>query len=155
VATTQSAGKAASREEGGEALFAVLFIQSQVVPPIDTALDRAHGMSITGFEVLARLARMHPDGASVRYLSDQVVVSPSRVSRVVEDFVRRGLLERATSAHDGRLSLLRLTDSGRAKLAEAQETFGEAVQEHLLDRLSAKQARALTDVAKTLGSPNC
>jgi hypothetical protein len=27
----------------------------------------------------------------VRYLSDQVVISPSRVSRVAEDLVRRGL----------------------------------------------------------------
>ena len=155
MASTQPARKPASLEAGGEALFALLYIQSQIVPPIDNALDRAHGMSITGFEVLARLARMHPDGASVRYLSDQVVVSPSRVSRVVEDFVRRGLLERATSAHDGRLSLVRLTEKGRAALADAQETFDAAVREHFVDRVSAKQVRAVVEVARTLGSPHC
>ena len=98
---------------------------------------------------------MHEDGASVRYLSDQVVVSPSRVSRVVEDFVRRGLLERATSAHDGRLSLVRVTDAGRAELAAAEATFASAVQEHFLDRVSPKQAQAIVDVAKALGSPHC
>ena len=99
-------------EAAGSALFGLLFIQSRVVRPIDDALERAHQTNLTGFELLLRLGDL-PDGASVRYLSDQVVISPSRVSRVAEDLVRRGLLERAASVHDGRLSLVRLTEAGR------------------------------------------
>jgi short-subunit dehydrogenase len=38
----------------------------------------------------SRLAEI-PAGASLRYASDQVVVNASRVSRVADDFVRRGL----------------------------------------------------------------
>ena len=98
-------------EAAGSALFGLLFIQSRVVRPIDDALERAHQTNLTGFELLLRLGDL-PDGASVRYLSDQVVISPSRVSRVAEDLVRRGLLERAASVHDGRLSLVRLTAAG-------------------------------------------
>jgi DNA-binding MarR family transcriptional regulator len=74
-------------------VVAVLHIQANAIRPIDDALGRAHHTNITGFEVLARLSEM-PHGASVRYLSDQVVVSPSRVSCVADDFVARGLLER-------------------------------------------------------------
>ncbi len=138
-----------------EALFALLYMQAHVVRPIDDALDRAHHTNITGFEVLARLRRMHPGGVSVRYLADQVVVSPSRVSRVAEEFVGRGLLERAASPHDGRLSLVRLTAKGRDQLAAMETTFTQALQAHFLDRLSAEQLRALTDVAHALGAPHC
>src|ERR1700749_1104660 len=99
-----------------EALFGLLHVQSHVVRQIDEALDRGHGAGLSGFELLARLERMHPDGASVRYLSEQVVVSPSRVSRLADEFVTRGWLERAISPHDGRLSLVQLTEGGRENL---------------------------------------
>jgi DNA-binding MarR family transcriptional regulator len=138
-----------------EALFALLYMQVQVVRPIDDALDRAHHTNITGFEVLARLSRMHPDGVSVRYLADQVAVSPSRVSRVAEEFVGRGLLERAVSPHDGRLSLVRLTAKGRHELATMESTFMRALQTHFLDQLSPQQLRALTEIGHALGAPHC
>jgi DNA-binding MarR family transcriptional regulator len=138
-----------------EALFAVLYVQAHAVRPIDDALERAHGTSLTAWEVLSRLENMHEDGASVRFLSDQVVVSPSRVSRVVEQLVGRGLLERAASPHDGRLSLVRLTAKGRKELAAMQVTFQQALEEHFLQFLSEKHIRALTDIGHALGAPHC
>jgi DNA-binding MarR family transcriptional regulator len=140
---------------GGEALFAVLHVQTRVVRPIDDAFDQAHGTGLSGFELLARLSHMHPDGASVRYLSQQVVVSPSRVSRLADEFVVRGWLERAVSPQDGRLSLVRLTPSGRKALAAMEQTFALALQEHFLDHLSEAQLAALVDVGRTLGAPHC
>jgi DNA-binding MarR family transcriptional regulator len=120
---------------GGEALFAVLHVQTRVISPIDDAFDHAHGAGLSGFELLARLSHMHPDGASVRYLSEQVVVSPSRVLRLADAFVSRGWLERTVSPQDGRLSLVRLTDGGRAELAAMEQTFAAALQEHFLAHL--------------------
>ena len=140
---------------GGEALFAVLHVQTRVVRPIDDAFDQAHGTGLSGFELLARLSHMHPDGASVRYLSQQVVVSPSRVSRLADDFVVRGWLERAASPHDGRLSLVRLTPSGRQALASMQRTFADALEQHFLAHLSEAQLASLVDVGRTLGAPHC
>jgi DNA-binding MarR family transcriptional regulator len=140
---------------GGEALFAVLHVQTRVVRPIDDAFDQPHGTGLSGFELLARLSHMHPDGASVRYLSQQVVVSPSRVSRLADEFVVRGWLERAVSPQDGRLSLVRLTPSGRKELDAMQRTFAKALKQHFLDHLSEAQLAALIDVGSTLGAPHC
>jgi len=140
---------------GGEARFAVLHVQTRVVRPIDDAFDQAHGAGLSGFELLARLSHMHPDGASVRYLSEQVVVSPSRVSRLADEFVVRGWLERAVSHQDGRLSLVRLTSSGRKALAAMEQTFADALQEHFLAHLSDAQLASLVDVGRTLGAPHC
>jgi len=138
-----------------EALFAVLYIHTQVVRPVDDALERAHGTNVTGFELLARLSRMRPEGASVRYLADQVVVSPSRVSRMADEFVGRGLLERALSHQDGRLSLLRLTARGRDELKAIEATFTAAISVHFLDRLADEQVQALIDIGRSLGAPHC
>ena len=122
---------------------------------IDEALDEAHDTGLTGYELLIRLARLHPDGASVRYLSDQVVVSPSRVSRVADEFVGRGLLERAVSPQDGRLSLVRLTPAGREELAAMEATFADALTTHFLSLLTPEQVLSLGAIAHRLGAPNC
>ncbi|HEV8102378.1 MAG TPA: helix-turn-helix domain-containing protein [Gaiellaceae bacterium] len=76
---------------------------------------------------MARLAHVHPEGASLRYVAEQVVVSPSRVSRLAEERVARGWLERAVSPHDGRL----------------------------LDRLTQKQLDSIVAVCRALGAPHC
>jgi DNA-binding MarR family transcriptional regulator len=138
-----------------QALFGLLFLNGELIRPIDDALIRHHGTGITGYEVLVRLANMDSGGVSVRYLSDQVVLSPSRVSRLVDEFVQRGLLERATSPQDGRLSLVRLTDQGGDEADAIQGTFNQAIRTALLDRLSARQINALIDIGHTLGSPHC
>jgi DNA-binding MarR family transcriptional regulator len=142
-------------EAAGAALFALQFIQAHVVRPVDQALERGHETSLTGFELLLRLAKLHPEGASVRYLSDQVVISPSRVSRVAEDLVRRGLLERAASPHDGRLALVRLTEAGRQELAAMETTYLDAVGKHFADQLTLDQVAALIEVGRALGAPHC
>jgi DNA-binding MarR family transcriptional regulator len=155
MSTSAEIKAATGLEAGAEALFGLLYIQTHVVRAIDDAFDRAHATGLSGFELLARLARLHPDGASVHYLAEQVVVSPSRVSRLADEFVSRGWLERAVSNHDGRLSLVRFTESGRAALATMEETFAGALQTHFLDPLSSPQLTALVSIGRSLGAPHC
>jgi len=140
---------------GAEALFGLMKVQATVVRAIDEALMEAHETGLTGYELLSRLANLHPDGASVRYLSDQVIVSSSRVSRVTDEFVGRGLLERAHSPHDGRLSLVRLTPAGRAEVKRMEATFAQALEANFTGRLSRDQVVALAETAFALGAPNC
>jgi DNA-binding MarR family transcriptional regulator len=140
---------------GGEALFGLLHIQTHVVRAIDDALDRVHGTGLSGYELMARLARMHPDGASLRYLAEQVVVSPSRVSRLADELVARGWLERAHSPHDGRQSLVRLSRAGRHTLTAMNRTLAEALDTHLLARLTPKQVDSLISISHALGAPHC
>jgi DNA-binding MarR family transcriptional regulator len=155
MSASPQSGAAAGLEAGTEALFGLLYIQTHVVRAIDDAFDRAHATGLSGFELLARLARLHPDGASVRYLADQVVVSPSRVSRLADEFVVRGWLERAVSHQDGRLSLVRLTDTGRTTLAAMEQTLAGALHKHLLEALNARQLNALVSICRALGAPHC
>ncbi|HEY1276692.1 MAG TPA: MarR family winged helix-turn-helix transcriptional regulator [Thermoleophilaceae bacterium] len=155
AAPTKARTSATSFELAADAFFGMQHAIANVVRPIDNALNEAHGTNLTGYEVLLRLARMHEGGASVRYLSDQVLISPSRVSRVVDELVSRGLLERALSPQDGRLSLVRLTAGGRDELAGMQDTFERALRSHFVAALTAEQVEKLVDVAQSLGAPHC
>jgi DNA-binding MarR family transcriptional regulator len=140
---------------GTEALFGLMHLHATVVRAIDEALVQAHGTGLTGYELLLRLSSLHPDGASVRFLSDHVVVSSSRVSRVTDELVGRGLLERAASPHDGRLSLVRLTPRGREQVAAMDDTFGDALRTRFTGRLTEEQVASLAGIANALGAPNC
>ena len=91
----------------------------------------------------------------MRFLSDHVLLSPSRVSRVVDEFVRRGVLERGSSQQDGRLSLVRLTPEGREELAAMRATFNAAIDVHLLQRLTHEQVQALIGIGRAFGAPPC
>ena len=157
MAAAHPAGESATGEvaAGFDALFGLLHVQAHVVRAIDEALERAHATGITGYEVLYRLARMPASAASVRDLAAQVVVGPSRVSRVVDGLERRRLIARCGSPHDGRVSIVRLTAEGESLLAGLQATFEAALVEHFLSRLTCGQVAALVDAARALGAPHC
>jgi DNA-binding MarR family transcriptional regulator len=157
VASTQPDGRPATDETtaGFDALFGLLHVQAHVVRAIDEALERAHDTGITGYEILYRLARMPDAAASVRDLAAEVVVGPSRVSRVADALEQRGLLARCGSPRDGRVSIVRLTAAGEEVLAGLQAAFEAALVEHFLSRLTCGQVAALVDVARALGAPHC
>ena len=157
MADTGSAGRPATAETtaGFDALFGLLHVQAHVVRAIDEALEHAYDTGITGYEVLYRLAQMPDRSASMRDLAAQVVVGPSRVSRVADALERRGLLARCGSPHDGRVSIVRLTPAGEVALTGLQATFEAALVEHFLSRLTCGQLAALVDAAGALGAPHC
>jgi DNA-binding MarR family transcriptional regulator len=80
-------------------------------------------------------------------------VSPSRVSRLADEFVARGWLERAASPHDGRLSLVRLTDTGRTTLAAMEQTLAGALHRHFLNALDARQLNTLISICAPSAHP--
>ena len=69
-------------------------------------------------------------------LNDNVLLSQSSLSRLVERLEKRGLVARMTAPQDGRGVLLKLTDEGR----ELQKEIG---REHVRD-ISALVGPALT-----------
>jgi len=122
---------------------------------IDDAFDGAHGTGLSGFELIARLARVHPGGASLRYVAEHVVVSPSRVSRLAEELMARGWL-RTSCLATRRPSLARAAHRRRAHhLPSMEATFAEAIRANLLDRLTQKQLDSIVAVCRSLGAPHC
>jgi DNA-binding MarR family transcriptional regulator len=103
--------------------------------------------------VLYRLARSEEGHLSIGELGAAVVISPSRVSRVVDGMSALGLVERVACDTDARVSHVVITDAGRAALPDIERTFQSAVREHFLGRLTPTQVRQLAAIMRRLGTP--
>jgi DNA-binding MarR family transcriptional regulator len=76
-------------------------------------------------------------------LGDRVVLSRSRVSRIVDELVGAGLVERTANPDDGRSSLARITERGRAELRRAAPHYLAGIDEHFASLLEPDERRVL------------
>lgn len=136
-----------------DAWFGVLNAQTALVRAVDAELIAAHRLTVSSHEVLYRLARAEGGHLSIGELGGAVVISPSRVSRVVDGLADLGLVKRQACATDARVSHVVITAAGRDSLPAIDETFRRAVREHFLDRLTPTQVRQLAAIMRRLGTP--
>jgi DNA-binding MarR family transcriptional regulator len=136
---------------------AFLYAYSRVVPSLDRELGRAQGLSLNQYEVLVWLARAGARGLRMSDLASRVVLSPSGVTRAVDQLERKGLVERCVFEGDKRGSVATLTAEGRALLSKATRVHLHGVREHFLKHLTRTElehlATALEAVLAGEGSP--
>jgi DNA-binding MarR family transcriptional regulator len=121
----------------------ILQAHAELTRALDASLAARHGMTFSGYDVLARIAFSEEGNLRMSDLALGSQLSLSRVSRVVDVLEQRGYVERRSCPGDSRVVRVTITDSGRALLAEAQETFFEVVEERFLGRLSCDEVGQL------------
>ena len=132
--------------EQQDAWYALLFTHASVTSRIDRDLQEQHGLSFSAVEILCRL---HDDEEpqSVRALSDQLVsVSATRASRLVQELVDAGYLQRGADQGDGRKSLISFTPTGRSYSQEVARTLEDAILRHLIDPLDDEDIAAIARI---------
>jgi DNA-binding MarR family transcriptional regulator len=134
-----------------------LYVYSLVVPTLDRELVRAQGLSFNQFEVLVWLRRAGESGLRMSDLASRVVLSPSGVTRAVDQLERLGLVERCVFEGDKRGHLATITSEGRALLRKATKAHLQGLREHFLNHLSRTDlehlATAMEAVLNGEGSP--
>ena len=115
-----------------------------VVPRLDHELDVAVGLSLNQFEILTWLARAGRRGVRMSDLASRVILSPSGVTRAVDQLERKGLVERCVFEGDRRGYLVTLTAEGRALFRKAANVHVLGLREHFLNHLSRSQLEHLT-----------
>lgn len=135
---------------------AFLYAYSRVVPRLDQELGSA-GLSLNQYEVLVWLRRAGERGLRMSDLASRVVLSPSGVTRAVDQLERKGLVGRCVFEGDKRGYLATLTPEGRALLRIATNVHLHGVREHFLKHLSRTElerlATALEAILDGEGSP--
>ncbi len=127
---------------------------------ITTALPRAledqflpeTGLAITDYGVLVALSEAPDRLLRISALATTTGLSLSRISRVVDDLTRRGLVEKRKCAEDGRASNAVLTDAGLAKLEAAYPGHLARVRASVFDHLSAEDIRTAGPVLARLAA---
>lgn len=98
---------------------------------LDKVLHDRHGLGMSEFEILDRLAEATDCSARMQGLADEVHLSQSALSRAVDRLEREGLVERASCATDRRGVYVRITESGRERWAQACPTQRAVLAETL------------------------
>ena len=98
------------------------------------ALERAlkaHGLGVSEFEVLERLAGDARDDRRMQELGDAAHLSQSAISRVVARLEEHGMVTRGMCAEDRRGIYVCITDAGRERYRAARPAHRAALAETL------------------------
>lgn len=144
--------QAIGRREGTEveAFAALLRAHAATTRAFNAELVAEHGLTLSDYEVLLRLARA-PDRRMRRVdLAEQVLLTPSGITRLLAGLERGGYVERAACESDARVTYAQLTELGRAKLRAASKTHFASVRSVFSERLTASELEALRDLLQRL-----
>jgi DNA-binding MarR family transcriptional regulator len=122
---------------------ALLKVHAALVPRLDRELQETHGLPLTWYDVLLELNTAPERRLTMGQLGSVAAVSRTRVSRVVDELVRAGLVAREPNPDDGRSAFAALTPAGRAALRKAAPTYVAAVHREFADHLTAREADVL------------
>jgi DNA-binding MarR family transcriptional regulator len=96
---------------------------ARVSAALDRALEREHGIGLSEFEVLERLATTaDKDGRRMQDLAEAVCLSQSALSRLIGRLEGAGLVLRTMCADDRRGIYAHITDDGQARWEAARPT---------------------------------
>ena len=111
---------------------------------IDTALRKECGISHTMFEVLIRLCR-HPDEEiSQRLLADDLTLTSSGITRLIDRMEGSGLVRRVPAPGDRRSVLVESTDHGRTVVLRAAAAHAQVVERYFVAPLASADYGRLT-----------
>jgi DNA-binding MarR family transcriptional regulator len=129
-----------------DAWIGLLQTHRQLTRELDTRLEAEHGLSLSGLELLARLAAVPENWLRLSALATQTGLSLSRVSRIVDALEGRRLVERQPCPADARAINAHLTSSGSELLREAERTHRSVAQQAFFDHLSVAEVQTLAAV---------
>jgi DNA-binding MarR family transcriptional regulator len=95
------------------------------------ALEHQHGLGMSEFEVLERLASEGDCSVRVAEIAEHVHLSQSALSRVIDRLEKHGLVKRGVCENDRRAIFAELTDDGRERYEAARPTHREVLEREL------------------------
>ena len=137
---------------------AFLIAHARVSRRLDEELRAEHDVSFAEYDALLTIAQAPGRRIRMGQLAEEVLLSKSGVTRLIDRLVGDGLVERRSCAADARGAEAVLTDRGLARLRGASRTHLRGISEHFLavmaeDDLKVLE-RAMTAVARQAGPGN-
>ncbi len=140
--------KRSRRDLSTSAWGALLQTHAALVPVLDKRLQSETGLSLSWYDVLLELAAAPERRLRMSDLGERVVLSRTRVSRLVEDLIAAGLVSREHNPADARSAYAVLTANGLARYRQAAPAYLKAIDQHFAEQLSDSE---LETIARALG----
>jgi len=124
---------------------ALLLAQSRVLRAIEADLARKRLLPLSWYDVLLELNAAPGRRLRMQELAGRVVLSRTRVSRLVDELVKEGLVERTPDPDDGRSSFAALTKAGRHELRRTAPAYLAGIDAHFTGLLGDDERAVLTE----------
>lgn len=129
-----------------EAWVGFLQAHSVITKALDAELVANHGLQLSTFEVLSRVAASEDGRLRMSDLAEQAMLSPSRISRLVSELETRKLLERRSCESDTRVVYAAITERGRELVGDVQDSHVDGIEARFFGGLSKADVRRLADL---------
>jgi DNA-binding MarR family transcriptional regulator len=122
---------------------ALLQVHAAVVPVLDHKLMAEAGMPLRFYDVLLELAAAPDRRLRMSDLAGRVVLSRTRVSRLVDEMASAGLLVREQNPADARSAYATLTELGLRRFRQAAPKYLAGIEEHFAQQLEDRELEEL------------
>jgi DNA-binding MarR family transcriptional regulator len=129
-----------------EAWSGFLRSHTLVYQELGRRLVKSHGMPLSTYDVLLRLAWAGRDGMRMSDLAAKVLLTSGGLTRVADRLERDGLIERVRSPDDMRGYVARITPAGRRTLRSANRKHLADVRELFLEHATEEELEVLARV---------
>lgn len=138
-----------------EAWGALLQVHAALVPALDKEVQKQTGLPLSWYDVLLELAAEPAGRLRMTDLAERVVLSRSRVSRLVDELASRGLITREEHPDDRRSAYAAITKTGLAEFQSTAPVYVRAIEcqfaANLTDEDLALLGRVLNKIRKPAG----
>lgn len=123
----------------------LLRTHAALVRTIEREVEEATGLPLSWYDVLLELNAAEKGRLRMQELAARVVLSRTRVSRLVDDIEEAGMVDRQPDPDDGRATLAAITHLGRKELFRAAPVYLRRIEDHFAAHLTRQQLRAIHD----------
>jgi MarR family transcriptional regulator, 2-MHQ and catechol-resistance regulon repressor len=121
-----------------------------LVRELSAALVARHGLTVNDYGTLLLLARAGEEGMRRIDLANELNLSPSGITRLLDRLEDQGLVGKGECKSDARVSYAVLTDAGLAKLREAAPGHIEDIEQRMSAVLSEGEMKTLAELLNRL-----
>ncbi|MDQ3680911.1 MAG: MarR family transcriptional regulator [Actinomycetota bacterium] len=114
----------------------LLLAHAAALRAIEEDLSSAGTIPLSWYDVLLELNAAQERRLRMTELAERVVLSRTRVSRLVDELVRKDLVERIPDPDDGRAAFATITRRGRDELRRAAPHYLAGIERHFTSLLA-------------------
>jgi DNA-binding MarR family transcriptional regulator len=133
-----------SHDDGGLGAWrAMLLAYNAAMRAIDDDLEASGSIPLTWYDVLLELNAATDGRLRMQELSDRVVLSRTRVSRLVDEMVTDNLVVKIRDDADRRVVWAQITDVGRKSFRQTAPRYLRGIEQHFSSHLTSTERRVL------------
>ncbi len=108
-------------------------------------LDRPY--SLTEGRVLYEISQM--DECTAKKIRENIVIDEGSLSRIIDKFIRQGLVKKSPAPQDRRLHIIVLTEKGRREFQKLNENSNRSISQ-LIEKLSEQEIAELVGMMERI-----